>query len=149
MSAVRECYISESMLLYKYNPYFYKKQFEEMESEIKEMYHMSVATVSASDEGQLMIVSYSVEDIAIEIVERRERLERLKRSAARHCAHLYKSLNNVPPKYRLKLNDAQKSMNLRLLNRNQIRDVSNALWGIINADESIPSKEDKETSHGL
>lgn len=128
-------YISESMLLYKYNPYFYQKQFDEIESEIKEMYHMSVATVSESDTGELIIIGYSVEDIAIEITERRERLERLKKSAARHCTHLHKSLNNIPPKYRVKLNDAQKSMNLRLLNRNQIRDVSNALWEVVSTNE--------------
>lgn len=149
MPAVPEMYISESMLLYKYNPYFYQKQFDEIEKEIQEMYHMSVATVSESDIGELIIIGYSVEDIAIEITERRERLERLKRSAARHCTHLYKSLNNVPPKYRWLLNEAQQSMNLRLLYQYQIRDVCNALWEIVKADESNVPKVENEALRGV
>lgn len=138
-----ERYISKEMLIYKYNPYYYQQLFKDIEDEINEMYHMSVATVSESDEGQLMVVGYRVEDIAIEITERRERLERLKAKAARHCIHLQTALTKVPPKYRVMLQKAQTTMNIRAMNNNQINSVSNALWHVIDAGKTNISSEDE------
>lgn len=137
------------MLLSKYNPHYYQRLFKEMEDEIEEMYHLSTSTVTDSDTGELMIMSYSVEDIAIRIVERKETLNKMKSSAVKHCINLQIALTGVPDKYQLALHDAQSKMNIQAINKNQLNTICKALWAVVDkeGDNMSTEPEDSQMSY--
>jgi len=139
------------MLLSKYNPHYYQRLFKEMEDEIEEMYHLSTSTVTDSDIGELMIMSYSVEDIAIMIVERKETLEKLKSSATKHCINLQIALTRVPGKYQVALHAAQSKMNIQAINKNQLNAICKALWAVVdNEGDNIPAdREDSQMMQAI
>ncbi len=93
---MKECFISNNMLFTKYNPYYYQKLINEIENEINDMYTLTMPTTYVDETiGQLRIGSYRIEDLTISIIERKERLERLKIEAYKHCKDLQMALNKV------------------------------------------------------
>ncbi|PTI34489.1 hypothetical protein BU074_13270, partial [Mammaliicoccus vitulinus] len=122
-----ECFISNDMLFTKYNPYYYASLIQEIEDEIEDMYTLSIPSVYIDESiGQISIGSYRIEPLVISIVERKERLGRLKEYATKHCSDLQQALSTVSPKYQYNLIQAQESGNRGALNTSQMNAITKA-----------------------
>ncbi|MEB7657629.1 hypothetical protein NGB24_07150 [Mammaliicoccus vitulinus] len=129
---MKECFISSNMLFTKYNPYYYQKLINEIEDEINDMYTLTMPTTFIDEAvGLLRIGSYRIEDLTINIIERKERLERLKNEAYKHCMDLQKALSNVPTKYQYMLTNAQITGNKNDMNKAQLESICTALWKVV------------------
>lgn len=129
---MKECFISNNMLFTKYNPYYYQKLIAEIEDEINDMYTLTMPTTYVDETiGQLRIGSYRIEDLTISIIERKERLERLKIEACKHCKDLQMALNKVPIKYQYMLINAQITGDKSSMNKAQFKAIRNALWEVV------------------
>lgn len=129
---MKECFISNNMLFTKYNPYYYQKLINEIEDEINDMYTLTMPTTYVDETiGQLRIGSYRIEDLTISIIERKERLERLKIEAYMHCKDLQMALNKIPIKYQYMLINAQITGDKSSMNKAQFKAIRNALWEVV------------------
>lgn len=72
-----ECYVTNRDIQTRYNPYFHVLKIKKLEEEAKEMYHLNT-TISMYDYelGRIYSSGMSVEDTAISIIEKRERIEK-------------------------------------------------------------------------
>lgn len=135
---MKECFISDSMLFTKYNPFYYAKLIQEIEEEIEDMYTLSIpSTYIDAAIGQISIGSYRIEPLVISIIERKESLERLKAHAMSHCNDLQQALSTVPAKYQYTLIQAQETGNKRGLNSSQLNAITSALWKIVSSRDNV------------
>lgn len=136
--SMTECFISTDMLFTKYNPYYYKELIQEIEDEINDMYTLTMPSTYIDETlGQISIGSYQIEPLVINIIERKERLDRLKTLATKHCNDLYQALATVPPKYQYNLLHAQESGNRGSLNTRQLNMITMALWNIVSSRDKV------------
>ncbi|TFU57227.1 hypothetical protein E4T93_10165 [Mammaliicoccus lentus] len=136
--SMTECFISSDMLFTKYNPYYYKELIQEIEDEINDMYTLTMPSTYIDETlGQLSIGSYRIEPLVINIIERKERLDRFKALATKHCNDLYQALATVPPKYQYNLLHAQESGNRGSLNTSQLNTITKALWNIVSSRDKV------------
>lgn len=89
-----ECYVTNRDVRTRYNPYFHALKIRKLEEEIREMYHLST-TVTMFDNhlGRMYISGMSVENTAISIIEKRERIENLIEKHERYIAIHEKALS--------------------------------------------------------
>lgn len=143
---MKECFISDNMLFTKYNPYYYAKLIQEIEEEIEDMYTLAIPSTYINESiGQISIGSYCIEPLVISIIERKERLDRLKEYATRHCNDLQQALSTVPPKYSYNLIQAQESGNRRALNTSQLNTITRELWNIVSSRDKVIQLSDVKT----
>ena len=136
--SMTECFISSDMLFTKYNPYYYKELIQEIEDEINDMYTLTMPSTYIDETlGQISIGSYQIEPLVINIIERKERLDRLKTLATKHCNDLYLALATVLPKYQYNLLHAQENGNRGLLNTSQLHTITMALWNIVSSRDKV------------
>lgn len=153
-AVMAECFISNDMLFTKYNPYYYASLIQEIEDEIEGMYTLSIPSVYIDESiGQISIGSYRIEPLVISIVERKERLDRLKEYATKHCSDLQQALSTVSPKYQYNLIQAQESGNRGALNTSQMNAITKALWNIVSSRDKVVRLSDvklnKNISEGM
>ncbi|MEB7805415.1 hypothetical protein NGC67_01860 [Mammaliicoccus fleurettii] len=153
-AVMAECFISNDMLFTKYNPYYYASLIQEIEDEIEDMYTLSIPSVYIDESiGQISIGSYRIEPLVISIVERKERLDRLKEYATKHCSDLQQALSTVSPKYQYNLIQAQESGNRGALNTSQMNAITKALWNIVSSRDKVVRLSDvklnKNISEGM
>lgn len=148
-----ECFISNEMLFTKYNPFYYQHLIQEVEEEINDMYTLCMPSTYVDDSiGEIRIGSYRVESLVISIIERKERLERIKEHALSHCNDLYKALSHVPVKYEYKLLQAQESGDRTSLNSTQYKVITSSMWNVITSKDNViqlPLAKDNNLSKGV
>ncbi|HAL09014.1 MAG TPA: hypothetical protein DCO67_03480 [Staphylococcus sp.] len=145
-----ECFISNDMLFTKYNPYYYASLIQEIEDEIEDMYTLSIPSVYIDESiGQISIGSYRIEPLVISIVERKERLDRLKEYATKHCSDLQQALSTVSPKYQYNLIQAQESGNRGALNTSQMNAITKALWNIVSSRDKVVRLSDVKLNKNI
>lgn len=82
-----ECYVTIRDIQTRYNPYFHALKIKKLEEEAKEMYHLNT-TISMYDYelGRIYSSAMSVEDTAISIIEKRERIEKMVDKSKKYIA---------------------------------------------------------------
>lgn len=149
-AVMAECFISNDMLFTKYNPYYYASLIQEIEDEIEDMYTLSIPSVYIDESiGQISIGSYRIEPLVISIVERKERLDRLKEYATKHCSDLQQALSTVSPKYQYNLIQAQESGNRGALNTSQMNAITKALWNIVSSRDKVVRLSDVKLNKNI
>lgn len=149
-AVMAECFISNDMLFTKYNPYYYASLIQEIEDEIEDMYTLSIPSVYIDESiGQISIGSYRIEPLVISIVERKERLDRLKEYATKHCSDLQQALSTVSAKYQYNLIQAQESGNRGALNTSQMNAITKALWNIVSSRDKVVRLSDVKLNKNI
>lgn len=88
----------------RYNSLFHSLKIAKLEKEIQEMYHLST-TVTMFDNhlGRMYISGVSVEDTAISIIEKKERIETLMKKHKRYLSMHERALKNIKRKSKLEI----------------------------------------------
>lgn len=88
----------------RYNSLFHSLKIAKLEKEIQEMYHLNT-TVTMFDYhlGRMYISGVSVEDTAISIIEKKERIETLMKKHKRYLSMHERALKNIKRKSKLEI----------------------------------------------